>query len=617
MGIYLLTKYVSKHELFKEHQLHDTVLIIDGANLMGIFNQKINDDRKDHMFGGDYNYFAHELRNFFTVLKQCNVRPLFIKEILWAKVFSDVLYEFNIKKYVSSAEADDLIAKEAVKLNAPILSSDSDFFILDLPAGVIFVTSLLENLKVQINADGKNYISCKLFTVDEFENKFPGLNRKLLPIVAKPLLNEKCNFILSILTQFNEKINQIPALFKWLSQQNSVESAIEKLENIYQNNIEHQVLIANIRNNNKNANNHDNYSNLNDDNCVEPNALPNYLLKGSVSKIIQQIYNNRIDVFYPVFGNKHQEEPTYACSFELCRQIYGMLRVTDNVNDEQNQITQYFCGQEKNITPEYCEKVTGKMLPNILEIKNLTEKNRLSLFWNVLEVDSTLNEKLKFIFKKNNVKNIKDIEMIQFCSVFSSFIYFERNFKINLFIEFIYALLLNILLSGYIAKSIDGFEKTFQYFSHIPNLSKYDIIPKTEFTPQITYYNNAFQCCIDRITLLSQVLNVQEYWCVYDIIFGFQGSLVYNLTKELIKTEAPWSHLKKNILKNSAVWPIYEELVVLALDLSERKLDAFLIDENCQQQLQQKIVIPETKLTKAKKGGKQKLITRGFEKKVQ
>src|SRR5699024_5624491 len=81
-------------------------------------------------------------------------------------------------------EADDIIPRIAYDLCAPILSTDSDFLIQNLPAGVISVKSVIANdFKVTNDSTtGRKYLACQLFKVEGLQQKFPGLKSELVPL---------------------------------------------------------------------------------------------------------------------------------------------------------------------------------------------------------------------------------------------------------------------------------------------------------------------------------------------------------------------------------------------------------------------------------------------------
>ena len=167
MGVRGLTTFVDANPvLLTDHHLCDTRLIIDGLNLLFFLygHRQVN-----YTYGGDYDTFAKKIRAFFKTLRTCNItstvvldggyevddRKLrttisrakkcisraagsgFVLPILAYAVFIDILKELAIEHIVCDHEADKQIAALAVEWKCPVLSSDSDFFIFDLPGGFV------------------------------------------------------------------------------------------------------------------------------------------------------------------------------------------------------------------------------------------------------------------------------------------------------------------------------------------------------------------------------------------------------------------------------------------------------------------------------------------------
>ena len=81
MGIFALTKFVALSELYTDHRLRDTVLLIDGPNLWKrLHSRYVKQWRRDHLFGGDYGYFAEYVHQFFDTLQDCDIRPVVIMD---------------------------------------------------------------------------------------------------------------------------------------------------------------------------------------------------------------------------------------------------------------------------------------------------------------------------------------------------------------------------------------------------------------------------------------------------------------------------------------------------------------------------------------------------------
>ncbi|KAH8377942.1 hypothetical protein KR093_008053 [Drosophila rubida] len=164
MGVRGLTSYIAQRaEIYlKPYELHNTALVIDGDNLACNLYKDVTGSYS--AFGGDYDDFYRAVVQFFQVLAECSIRayvlmdggyeerklrtvgqrlrgkiavikrinpcasvtlfPLHLKE-----VFVDAVRDCGVPVMRCVFEADDELAALARKLNCPVLSYDSDFYI--------------------------------------------------------------------------------------------------------------------------------------------------------------------------------------------------------------------------------------------------------------------------------------------------------------------------------------------------------------------------------------------------------------------------------------------------------------------------------------------------------
>lgn len=164
MGVRGLTSYIAQRaEIYlKPYELHNTSLVIDGDNLACNLYKDVTGSYS--AFGGDYDDFYRAVLQFFRVLAECEIRsyvlmdggyeerklrtvskrlrgkisvikkinpcdsitlfPLHLKE-----VFVDAVRDCGVPVMRCVFEADDELAALARKLNCPVLSYDSDFYI--------------------------------------------------------------------------------------------------------------------------------------------------------------------------------------------------------------------------------------------------------------------------------------------------------------------------------------------------------------------------------------------------------------------------------------------------------------------------------------------------------
>ncbi|CAO1308665.1 unnamed protein product [Diamesa serratosioi] len=166
MGVRGLTTYIAQHaeKYLVPYELHDCDLVIDGDNLCSTLYR--SSDNGLSAFGGNYDHYFRAVVEYFGMLKQCNITPYVLldggyemkkmkttKERLRGRigvikyiiplekymalplhmreVFVDAVKSCNVKVYRCMFEADNEIAILARKLNCPVLSYDSDFYIFN------------------------------------------------------------------------------------------------------------------------------------------------------------------------------------------------------------------------------------------------------------------------------------------------------------------------------------------------------------------------------------------------------------------------------------------------------------------------------------------------------
>ena len=227
MGISGLTTFMDDNlQLIKEYPLHDTKVIIDGNNL---YHLLFYNNHVDFLHGGDYDQYARKIKEFFNTLQSCNIEPYVVFDggyeqddkkfktilkrveqrlemamllakgqrgkvmpILAYDTFRAVLLEINVPFAVCDFEADKEIGILANQFNCPVLSYDSDFYILPLSAGFIPFDSVNFALQEGIREDDSVYhfLPARRYHVDNFVKFFPALGRNVLPLLATLLGND-------------------------------------------------------------------------------------------------------------------------------------------------------------------------------------------------------------------------------------------------------------------------------------------------------------------------------------------------------------------------------------------------------------------------------------------
>ncbi|XP_055837474.1 protein asteroid [Episyrphus balteatus] len=194
MGVRGLTSYIARHaeQYLKPYELHDCNLVIDGDNLACNLYKDVAG--KNSAFGGDYDAFYRTVIEFFHVLSECNIRAYVLMDggyekkklrtvwqrlrgkitvikkidplnsshifpLMMREVFVDAVKDCGVPVMRCVFEADDELAALSRKLNCPVLSYDSDFYIHNVKY-IPLVTLTVKAHKKKVNP--KNVDNAKL-----------------------------------------------------------------------------------------------------------------------------------------------------------------------------------------------------------------------------------------------------------------------------------------------------------------------------------------------------------------------------------------------------------------------------------------------------------------------
>lgn len=196
MGVRGLTSFIAHRAEFylKPYELHDCNLVIDGDNLACNLYKDVSG--KNSAFGGDYDSFYRSVVEFFHVLGECNIRSYVLMDggyekkklrtvwqrfrgkvsaikkidplnshnvfpLMMREVFIDALNDCGIPVMRCAFEADDELAALSRKLNCPVLSYDSDFYIHNVKY-IPVVTLTVRAIKKRVSAKGAPQEDTKL-----------------------------------------------------------------------------------------------------------------------------------------------------------------------------------------------------------------------------------------------------------------------------------------------------------------------------------------------------------------------------------------------------------------------------------------------------------------------
>ncbi|XP_069393330.1 single-strand DNA endonuclease ASTE1 [Paralichthys olivaceus] len=217
MGVRGLSSLLETHgRIYREVEFQRRRLVIDGCNLL--FSLYLLSG-VDQNHGGDYAAFEEEIEKFVAALRLCGIKPYMVmdggadytnkkletlkqravdrirkcheaavegtrKRVLpqWGKmVFMQTLDRLEVPLAQCYGEADEQIAALASEWQCPVLSNDSDFFIFNLPAGLLPISHF--RWKAVERSASRCYIPCKSFNRSSLCIFF-NIQPQLLPTFA-------------------------------------------------------------------------------------------------------------------------------------------------------------------------------------------------------------------------------------------------------------------------------------------------------------------------------------------------------------------------------------------------------------------------------------------------
>ncbi|KAJ6645810.1 Protein asteroid [Pseudolycoriella hygida] len=285
MGVRGLTSYIAENaeKYLEPYELHDCDLVIDGDSLAS--NLYSWHSQCNSAFGGDYDQYSRCVVNFFGMLEKCNVTPYVLLDggyerkkletvrqrlrskiaavkhinpfhciplypLMLREVFVEAVRSTGCRVMRCLFEADDEVSMLARKLNCPVLSYDSDFYIHN----VRYIPSITLTFRVHKKKIPKKirnnksteteetpssycYLDCAIYTVSNLVRN--ELNKEMLPLFATLLGNDYINgsmfrkfyvnvSLKNIGKRYSPQQRRIIALLRWLKDE-TIESAITKV----------------------------------------------------------------------------------------------------------------------------------------------------------------------------------------------------------------------------------------------------------------------------------------------------------------------------------------------------------------------------------------------------
>ncbi|XP_078143183.1 single-strand DNA endonuclease ASTE1-like [Centroberyx gerrardi] len=219
MGVQGLCSLIeANNQIYQDVHFRDSRLVIDGFNLCYLMYFRSGLDQNH---GGEYAAFEDLIGKFVKALKDCRIEPYVVldggtdytakkldtlkesakdrirrahaaaEEGGWGsilpplakKVFKQTLARLEVPVAQCFGEADREIAALASEWKCPVLSNDSDFYIFDLPAGLLPITHFQWEAGGRSGSWRESFIRCKSYTTSSFCTLF-NIQPQVLPVFA-------------------------------------------------------------------------------------------------------------------------------------------------------------------------------------------------------------------------------------------------------------------------------------------------------------------------------------------------------------------------------------------------------------------------------------------------
>ncbi|XP_030604856.1 protein asteroid homolog 1-like isoform X2 [Archocentrus centrarchus] len=261
MGVQGLATLLDNHRrIYRDVEFRRRRLVIDGANLIYLL---YFESGLDQNHGGEYAAFENLIERLVTALRTCEVEPYVVLDggsdptdkkletvtqrakdrirrahraavdggkvnilpVLTMWVFRQTLIRLKVPIAQCFGEADREIAALAYEWQCPVLSNDSDFYIFNLPAGMMPISYFQW---ADVNQKGsKSYIPCKRYYISSFCIYFK-IQCQLLPTFAALAGNDYVKLQkIQFAPKANKPLSRLEELLCWLEDFEEPQEALE------------------------------------------------------------------------------------------------------------------------------------------------------------------------------------------------------------------------------------------------------------------------------------------------------------------------------------------------------------------------------------------------------
>ncbi|VVC40419.1 XPG N-terminal,PIN domain-like,XPG/Rad2 endonuclease [Cinara cedri] len=602
MGIRGLMSFMHKNSTlyFENHQLKDTLVIVDGYSLTCFLYQLYENNTS--AFGGDYDIITKFCVDFINLLLRCNVTPIFIfdgayeqrkiKTIICRKieriqvysrpiktsrcmpcfgcdVIFEILNDMDIPHIKCDFEADAEIVVLAKILNCPVISLDSDFYVNVVP--YIPLDMIVLDFK-----STEKFINCRLYKVEYLLNQFGGLNIEYLPLVASLLGNDyiRPDTFSSLLRISPDTYNcglKLKRIINWLKNQKDVNTAVQNMtRNLFYNKAYIFKQIKTIINEFKRKDSKylsfllrykrmSKYQDslkkyIKNEKSILPSWLECSYRKGIINSEVMNIFASNT-IFFRTQIDDFEKPPSFKISFKILKRIIGLIL-------GKNQSVQCFGRINGSNLGQY--KLTAYIKKPCVTLADLNKTN--------LE------------YRKNIILDLIGMKFLNFFKIpkewelFIIILIYWINQTNNHNSVQVHALIICAIILNIHKIEVQSQHKTLEKESiikeNITKVKNEDCIKAKSILSdyfKVTSYNDKnmytkimhslaqFQYCAYYFMILNSLLNFPYKQCRIDNFF--KGSLLYNLSVKLEKEKQPELFITKQLFeKLDSINIVYQSL---------------------------------------------------------